>query len=327
MGRRPTAHSDTMKRVVIVGSGGQDGQLLWNRLCADGDLVVGLDLGTVQATEPLAVGPVDILNAAEVAAAVEAVRPDEIYYLAAYHHSSESRPAGDLDVFEKSFAVNVRGLLNFLEAMRIGAPQARLVYAASSRVFGRTAARPQDENTPMAPVCPYGISKAAGVECCRFYRDTHGLFAAAAILYNHESPQRRPEFVSQRIARGAVAIKHGEEDRLVLGDLEATADWGWAPDTVDALVRIARHEAPEDFVVATGQARTVRQFAEAALGAAGIDPRGRLAENPSLVRRQNRILVGDAGKLWRLTGWKPTVTFREMVALLVQAAEEGRHHV
>jgi GDPmannose 4,6-dehydratase len=315
-----------MKRTMIVGSGGQDGQLLWDRLRSEGDLVVGLDMGTVQASEPLALGPVDILNSAEVAAAVEAVRPDEIYYLAAYHHSSESRPTGDLAVLEKSFAVNVQGLLNFLEAMRLGAPQARLVYAASSLVFGRTAARPQDENTPMAPTCPYGISKAAGVQCCRFYRDTHGLFAAVAILYNHESPLRRPEFVSQRIVRGVVAVKRGRQDKLVLGDLEAATDWGWAPDYVDALVRIARHDGPDDFVVASGQARTVRQFAEAALGAAGVDVRNHLEEDPALVRRQRRVLVGDAAKLSRLTSWRPTVSFREMVARLVEA-EEGRHHV
>jgi len=315
-----------MKRIIIVGSGGQDGQLLWDRLRGDGDFVVGLDLGTVQATEPVAIGPVDILSAAEVAAAVEAVRPDEIYYLAAYHHSSESRPAGDLEVFEKSFAVNVRGLLNFLEAMRLGAPAARLVYAASSLVFGRTAARPQDENTPMAPACPYGISKAAGVQCCRFYRRTHGLPASSAILYNHESPLRAPQFVSQRIVRGAVAIKRGEQEKLVLGDLAAATDWGWAPDYIDAMVRIARHTEADDFVVASGRAHTVREFAEAALAAAGLRGRDLVAEDPSLVRRERRVLVGDSSKLARLTGWRPTVTFEQMIGLLVQAEEQGHRH-
>jgi len=316
-----------MKRTIIVGSGGQDGQLLWDRLCSEGGFVLGLDVGTVQATEPASVGPVDILSAAEVSAAVEAVRPDEIYYLAAYHHSSESRPAGDLEVFEKSFAVNVGGLLNFLEAMRVGASVARLCYATSSLVFGWPAAQPQDENTPFAPACPYGISKAAGVQCCRFYRQMHGVFAASAILYNHESPLRRPEFVSQRIVRGAVAMKRGEQAKLVLGDLEAATDWGWAPDYVEAMVRIARHEGPEDFVVASGQAHTVRQFAEAALRAVGLEGRDLLAEDPSLVRRQRRVLVGDAGKLARLTGWEPTVNFEQMVAMLVQAEEQARRHV
>jgi GDPmannose 4,6-dehydratase len=320
-----------MKRSIIVGCEGQDGRLLWERLRGEGGFVLGIDEGTVQTSGSLDLrsadlGPVDILSNFSVEAVVEAVRPDEIYYLAAYHQSSESLPVGDATVLEKSFAVNVRGVIHFLEAMRLRAPAARLCYAASSLVFGRPALQPQDEDTPMAPVCPYGISKAAAVQCCRFYRETHGLFAPAAILYNHESPLRRPEFVSKRIVSGAVDIRRGERAKLVLGDLEARTDWGWAPDYVDAMVRIVRHEWAEDFVVATGQPHTVREFAAESLRQVGIDWRTCVEEDPSLIRRSRQGLVGNAAKLARLTGWKPTVTFEQMVGLLVQAEEQDRQH-
>jgi GDPmannose 4,6-dehydratase len=263
---------------------------------------------------------VDILDAAAVENAVRAFAPEEIYYLAACHHSSQERPPGDRELFQQSFAINVFGLVNFLEAMRLIGGPARLFYAASSHVFG-VAPTPQDETTPFRPDSAYGITKAAGAECVRFYRQTHGLFAAVGILYNHESPWRRPQFVTQKIARAAAAIKAGRENRLVLGDLEAAVDWGYAPDYVDAMIRILALPQPDDFVVATGQAHTVREFVEIAFGLLGLNWKEHVQVTPGLIVAPPRDLVGKADKLIAATGWKPSVTFAELVALLVRAQQ------
>ena len=163
------------------------------------------------------------------------------------------------EVIEKSFAVQVSAPVNFLEAIRRKSPGTRFFYASSCRVFGIPKTVPQDETTPFDPDCAYGISKAAGMRCVRYYRQTHGLFAVSSILYNHESPLRQPKFVSQKIVQGAVAIRAGRQSKLTLGDLDATADWGYAPDFVDAMIRMLGMREAEDFVIATGQSHTVRE--------------------------------------------------------------------
>ena len=182
----------------------------------------------------------------------------------------------------------------------------------------------QDEATPFNPVCAYGITKAAGVHLCRFYRQECGLFASVGILYNHESPFRRPEFVSQKIIRGGLAVKEGRQSEIVLGDLAAQVDWGYAPDTVDAMVRILRHDVPDDFVVATGQLHSVREFVEEVFRRLGLDGRGHVREDPQIVRKRRRTLLGNSDKLRQRTGWKPSVTFAEMIGLLLQAQEKNR---
>jgi GDPmannose 4,6-dehydratase len=314
------------RRVLIVGSRGQDGRLLYERLVGEGDTLLGLDVGAVESTDSAAApaAPVDILQPEAVATAVKGFRPDEIYYLAAYHHSSEGLPPDEAALLQKSFAINVTGLLNFLAAMHRHAPACRLFYAASSHVFGHTEATMQDEGTPFNPVCAYGITKAAGVHLCRYYRNEQGLFAATGILYNHESLLRRPEFVSQKIIRGAMAIRQGQQTTLTLGNLAAQVDWGFAPDTVDAMVRIVRHAAPDDFVVATGQLHSVQEFVEEVFGRLGLDWRQTVREDPSVIRKRSRALVGNADKLRNLTGWRPTVTFSQMVGLLLEARETAR---
>ena len=310
-----------MKRILIVGSSGQDGQILFERLRREGHWVAGLDVGVVQCTAPADLGPVNILDAGAVENAVRRFSPQEIYYLAAYHHSSQDRPCGDRQLLEKSFAINVFGLVNFLEAVRLAGSGTRLFYAGSSHMFG-AAPSPQDESTPFRPESAYGISKAAGVECVRLYRQTHGLFAAVGILYNHESPLRGARFVTQKIARAAAAIQAGREQTLTLGDLDAAVDWGYAPDYVDAMVRILSLPQPDDFVVASGQSHTVRAFVEIAFGLLGLDWKKHVQVVPGLIAKSPRDLVGKTDKLRAATGWKPTVSFTQLVALLVQAQRQ-----
>ena len=306
-----------MKRAMVVGSAGQDGRILMQRLGREGHFALGIDVQGVQSTAPVDLPAIDILQAASVQRAVELIRPDEVYYLAAFHHSAQDRPDNDAALFEKGFAIHVVGLLNFLEAIRLASRQTRLFYAASSRVFGPPATPLQDESTPLNPDCAYGISKAAGMRCVRFYRQVHTLFAASGILYNHESALRPPQFVTQKIIRGALAIQSGKQAKLVLGDLDATVDWGYAPDYVDAMIRILDQPQAEDFIIATGEAHTVREFVEIVFGLLGLDWKQYVAQAPGLVASQGRSLIGNAGRLRTATGWRPSVSFAEMVGLLL----------
>ena len=225
-----------MRRVIIVGSSGQDGRILCDQLLALGAEVIGISRRTQPARERFTHAAIDLMNAAQVADLVAKSQPEEIYYLAACHHSSqETIGASPLPLFQESFAVHVTGLLHFLEAVRQFSPATRLFYAASALVFGEPPNEEQDEQTPMNPRCAYGITKTAGIHCCRFFRNTHGVFAAAGILYKHESPQREEKFVSQKIVRTALRISRGEKGPLLLGDLSARVDWGYAPDYVAAM--------------------------------------------------------------------------------------------
>jgi len=298
-----------MSRALVIGSEGQDGRILSDRLRADGCEAVGIDRGT------------DLLDRELVLGLVSELRPDEIYYLAAVHHSAEDRASvGGRDLYAASHRVHVEGLLNVLEAIRLRHAQSRLFYAASCLVFGEPSASTQDESTPLAPVCVYGITKTTGMHCCRLYREGAGVRASAGILYNHESPLRRPDFVSQKIVRGAVDIRKGITSKLVLGDLSAVNDWGWAADTVDAMIRIVRLDAPDDFVVATGEAHTVADFVEAVFSRAGLDWKRHVDEDRSMIARKRPPLIGDASRLRERTGWRPSIGFEQMAGRLWDAA-------
>ncbi len=313
-----------MKRSVVVGSNGQDGRLLFDRLCAAGDFVVGVAKGHARSSDGGNIPPVDILQPSDVDGLISTVQPDRVYYLPAFHHSAEQKLEETRELFEKSFAVHVTGLLHFLDAIRLRSPETRLFYASSARIFGVPQCLPQDETTPVNPDCVYGISKAAGQRCVKYYRGAHAMFAATGILYNHESPLRGPTFVPQKIVRGAVAIKRGLQSKIVLGDLDAVSDWGYALDYLDAMTRILELDQPDDFVIATGEPRTVRQFVETAFELVGLDWKSHVEVAPNLISRQRRSLVGSAVRLRAATGWQPSVSFAELVQILVQA-EEARN--
>lgn len=307
-----------MSRAIIIGVNGQDGRILFDRLAGEGCTILGIARDSVRGTGSPAPARVNIASPDEVRAIVASWHPDHIYYLAAHHHSSQDATCDDTPgLYEKSHAVHVRGLLHFLDAMREHAPAARLFYAASSLVFGEFQSETQDEQTPMNPRCIYGITKAAGIQCCRMYRQTHGVFAAAGILYNHESVHRLEKFVSQKIIRAALRIAQGSREKLILGDLSAKIDWGYAPDFIEAMVRTLALPVPGDFIVATGEAHTVREFVEAVFGRLGLDWRAHVEENSSLLQYRRPTQVGDASKLRAATRWRPSMTFQEMIARLV----------
>jgi GDPmannose 4,6-dehydratase len=311
-----------MRRAVVVGSAGQDGRLLFQRLAED-RAVLGLDVGTVtrHLLDDVPQAPVDLRHAAEVLAMIERVAPDEIYYLAAHHHSSEEQV--DLAVeLDGCVDVHVTGLIHVLESVRRFVPECRVFYAGSSQMFGSPAASPQDESTPFLPRNAYAITKVAGANICALYRQRHQVHASVGILYNHESPLRGPRFVTQRIARGVRQASRDPEFKLTLGSLSSVVDWGYASDYVDAMVRIVSQPSPDDYVVATGEAHTVRDFVEVAFGYLGLDWRRHVVEATVLVTTPPPVVLrGDATKLRRRTGWATTITFEGLVKMMVQAAE------
>ena len=292
--------------------GGQDGSYLSELLLLHGVSVIGLTRGN---------GP-DILKRDDVFALLQRVQPEEVYYLAAFHHSAEDKEleSNDTLLFERSHAVHVQGLLHFLDAIAHVSPRTKLFYAASSHIFGSPAAQPQTESTPLAPTGVYGITKTMGIHACRYFRRERGVFASVGILYNHESSRRAPKFLSQKIARGVLAFQRDPAQRITLGDLSATVDWGFAPDYVEAMTRLLALPASDEFIIATGQPHTVEDFLRVACEHVGVNWRDAVLSKPGLLTKKPVLLVGDSTKLRRATGWKPSVSFEEMVRRLVDEA-------
>jgi GDPmannose 4,6-dehydratase len=304
------------KTAFVTGASGQDGRLLCSALAADGWATHALKRPgapeTSAATEWHAASPGDEEALARLLAAL---RPDEIYHLAA-----PSFVALPHDEARAAYRAMVEGTSALLEAAARSVPRARILFAGSSEMFGEAEETPQSERTPFRPRSLYGAAKAAGAALVSAYRSSRGLFACTAILYNHESPLRPERFVTRRATRGAARVKLGLARELAVGDLDARRDWGWAPDYVAAMRLMLAAEAVEDYVVATGESRTVRELCEAAFGAVGLDWRAYVRVDPTLVRAPERTpLVGDARRLRERLGWAPTRSFGEIVAAMVEA--------
>lgn len=312
-----------MIKAIVVGSEGQDGRIMFDRLVRDGCDVFGIGRGVARRSDSTQVHAVDIADRAAVLDVIEDVRPDEIYYLPAVHQPAEGPKApDDAALFDRSFSVHVTGLIHFLDAIktmtgRSPGSKTRLFYAASSLVFGDVTDEVQDEMTAMNPRCIYGITKLAGIQCCRFYRRMYDVHASSGSLYNHESPLRGKNFVSQKIIRGAHEIARGERDQLVLGDLSARIDWGYAPDFVDAMIRIVRHVKGDDYIVATGKAHRVLDFVRIVFDMLELDWTKHVVEDRTLLLRNSVTRIGNATKL-RALGWSPSLTFEEMVRTLTE---------
>lgn len=309
-------------KALIIGCRGQDGSYLWDQLINQHYQVVGISAST----PPVCHGfdwphAVDVTELETVNALVAAFQPDEIYYLAAYHHSSqEAGLVHDEEIMRRSQEVHVLGWEHILRAVKRYGPLSRLVYAASSQVFGSQPSNPQTESTPLAPDGVYAVTKVAGMLLARLYRSDFGIRASTAILYNHESPRRAEKFVSQRIVHGLTRVKLGLQDHVVLGDLQASADWGYAPDYTRAMQLIATAAPPDDYIIATGTLHTVQEMVGIVCETLGLDPRQAVRENPSLLFRRGRPLCGCYDRLHQATGWRPEKTFRQMLDLMVEAA-------
>jgi GDPmannose 4,6-dehydratase len=310
-------------RAFVTGIGGQDGSYLAERLLLDGVEVHGLrhpaDGPPPHCPPQVVLHSGDLTDVAGVRRLLLDLAPDEVYNLAAISSVAQSWQQPDL-VAE----VNGEAAAALMESARLSQERrghaVRFVQASSAEIFGQPAVSPQDEATPVRPVNPYGVAKARAHHAAAEQR-RRGLHAVSAILYNHESPRRPPGFVTRKITSTVAAIAQGRADRLVLGNLDARRDWGWAPDYVEALVLAARAEVAQDFVVATGVSHSVRELVAAAFGQVGItDWEALVSTDVALVRPVDAVeLTGDSARATRVLGWRPTVGFDELVRRMVEA--------
>ncbi|MCU1596092.1 MAG: NAD-dependent epimerase/dehydratase [Frankiales bacterium] len=313
-------------RALITGITGQDGGYLAERLVADGCEVHGL----VHDGDPLVADLLgrcpsvtlhagDLTDDASLGAVVRSAAPDEVYNLAGISSVAFSweRPVLTADVTALGAARLLEQVWQLQE--RTG-KRVAFVQASSAEIFGDALVAPQDESTPLCPNSPYGASKAFAHQLVGVYRG-RGLHAVSAILYNHESPRRPPTFVTRKITRAAARIAQGLEKELVLGNLDARRDWGWAPDYVDAMVLAARHATAADYVIATGEAHSVRDFVAAAFERAGVaDWESLVRVDQAFVRPSDAALqVGDSSLARTELSWAPTVAFPELVGRMVDA--------
>ncbi|MHB1173130.1 MAG: GDP-mannose 4,6-dehydratase [Lacisediminihabitans sp.] len=311
-----------MTSALITGATGQDGSYLVEQLERAGWDVHALVRSFSDAEEqvlPEWVTPHvgDLADAASLARIVETVQPDAIFNLGGISSVEQSWRQPELTAHVSGLAVAT--LLESAWALQErSGKQVRFVQASSSEIFGNATDLPQTESTAIDPVSPYGAAKAFAHQLVRVYRG-RGLFASNAIFYNHESPRRPVAFVTRKITVEVARIARGLSDKLVLGNLDAERDWGWAPDYVDALMRIGATELPDDFVIATGVSHTVREFVETALAAAGIDNwHAYLDVDERFVRPVDApTMCGDSSHARRTLGWAPSVDFPDIVTAMV----------
>ena len=316
-----------MKRALITGITGQDGSYLSELLLNKGYEVHGI-VRRVALEQPQArmwrirhlldriyIHSASMESYASIFNIIADLKPDECYHLAAQSYVSYS--------FEDEFSTintNLNGTHYVLSAIKRQAPDCRFYFAASSEMFGHVRETPQNEDTPFRPRSPYGISKMAGFELTRNYREAYGLFALSGILFNHESPRRGAEFVTRKITSAAARIKLGMDDTVRLGNLEAMRDWGHARDYVEAMWLMLQQDEPDDYVIATGKSHSVKEFLETAFRYVDLDYRDYIKVDETLYRPSEvNILQGDASKAAEKLGWSPHISFNELVKEMVDA--------
>lgn len=311
-----------MPKALITGITGQDGRYLAEYLLEQGYDVYGLVRGQDNPKIPLLAQEVpdahlvagDLLDLSSLITVVREVQPDEVYNLAAISFVPMSWRQPDL-----TGEVTGVGVLRILEAIR-SLDGVKFYQASSSEMFGRTTRGPQNEETSFYPRSPYGVAKCYGHHITVNYRESYGMFACSGILFNHESPRRGIEFVTRKITRAAARIKLGKQTELALGNLDSKRDWGFAGDYVRAMHLMLQQDEPEDYVIGTGEAHSVREFVELSFKRVGLDWEQYVVLDPAFVRPADvDSLLADPTKARRKLGWQPTVGFEALVEMMVDA--------
>lgn len=327
-----------MKKALITGISGQDGSYLAELLLNKGYEVHGIvrrisqpNLGNLAAVvDQVKLHTADMQDAVSLFRVIHDVRPDEIYNLAAMSQVRDS-----YDHPDTTQDINANGLLRILEAVRTLRLTPRIYQACSSEMFGKVQEVPQTERTPFYPRSPYGASKVSAYNLARIWREAYGMHISCGILFNHESPRRGPAFVSRKICMAVAEIAAGKRDSLKLGNLEARRDFGYAKEYVEWIYEIVQHHEPDDFVIATGEQHSIREWVEAAFAYAGLDDWERYVEYDKNLLRPAEVdtLLGDASKSKRVLGFEPQVKFRQLVEIMTQAeldaagVSQGAHRV
>jgi len=336
-----------MKKALITGITGQDGSYLAELLLDNGYEVHGIirrsssfNTGRIDhlynnpeiSRKKLFLHYGDLTDTSNLNRLLEKVVPDEIYNLAAQSHVKVS-----FEVPEYTAEVDAVGTLRFLDAIRETGLKTKFYQASTSELYGKVQAIPQNENTPFYPRSPYGVAKMYAYWIVVNYREAYDIFACNGILFNHESPRRGETFVTRKITRAAARIKHGIEEKLLLGNLNAKRDWGYAPEYVEGMWRMMQLNRPDDFVLATGESHTVREFTDLAFKELDMELEwvGQGVEEKGVCKKTGKtyvevderyyrptevdILIGDASKAKEKLGWKPEIKFEQLVRLMVKA--------
>ncbi len=320
-----------MKKALITGITGQDGSYLAELLLEKGYEVHGIvrrvaieapqqRLGRIQhLLNDIELHPASLESYPSLFKVVREVQPDECYHLAAQSFVSYS--------FEDEFSTfntNINGTHYLLSSIKENAPDCRFYFAGSSEMFGKVRETPQNEDTPFHPRSAYGITKVAGFDLTRNYREAYGIKAASGILYNHESPRRGFEFVTRKISSTVARIKQGKAKELRLGNLDAKRDWGYAKEYVEAMWLILQQDDPTDYVIATGQTHSVREFCNVAFEHVGLNYEDYVVVDPAFYRpAEVELLLGDPSRAKAELGWKPETSFEELVRMMVEADLEA----
>jgi GDPmannose 4,6-dehydratase len=319
-----------MKKALITGITGQDGSYLAELLLGKGYEVHGLirrassfnterlesiykDPHRTDARLFLHYG--DLANSVGIFMLITQIKPDEIYNLGAQSHVRVS-----FDIPEYTGDITATGTARILEAMRHAVPKARFYQASSSEMFGLVRETPQRETTPFYPRSPYGTAKVYSYWMTVNYRESYGMHASNGILFNHESPRRGETFVTRKITRAAARIKAGLQEKLYLGNLEAKRDWGYAPEYVEAMWLMLQQDKPDDYVIATGETHSIREFLDLSFGHAGLEWQKYVEIDPHYYRpAEVDLLIGDASKAKKQLGWMPKTKFPELVRIMTEA--------
>ena len=316
-----------MKKALITGITGQDGSYLVEFLLSKGYAVHGIVRRVAledsehrlwrirHLLDKIILHPGSMESYASIFNIVEKIKPDECYHLAAQSFVSYS--------FEDEFSTintNINGTHFMLSAVKENSPKCKFYFAASSEQFGHVRETPQNENTPFHPRSPYGISKVAGFDLTRNYREAYGIFACSGILFNHESPRRGFEFVTRKITHAVARIKMGLSKELRLGNLDAKRDWGFSGDYVKAMWLMLQQNKPDDYVIATGETHTVKEFVRLAFSHVGLDWKKYVKIDKEFYRpAEVHLLMGDYSKAKKKLRWEPKVKFEDLVKMMVDA--------
>ena len=314
-----------MKKALITGITGQDGSYLTELLISKGYKVVGFKRRTSRINTEnidhlcnhqnlkLIYGSAN--DVGSIYRVLSEEKPDEIYNLQAQSHVRVS-----FDVPEETVDTVAMGTLRLLEAVRTVCPEARFYQASSSEMYGDNSQIPQNEETRMTPASPYAAAKLFSHNLVRNYRMGYGMHASSGILFNHESPRRGETFVTRKITMAAARIKLGLQDKLKLGNLDAKRDWGYAKDYVEAMWLMLQQEKPDDYVIATGETRTVREFLEKTFEIAGLSVKDLVEHDPRLLRpHEVPHLLGNPSKAKKILGWEPKTSFDDLVSMMYEA--------
>ena len=326
-----------MKKALITGITGQDGSYLADLLLAKGYQVHGIirraSTFNTSRIDHLYADPHihdvhlflhygDLSDSVGLVKLLYELKPDEIYHLGAQSHVRVS-----FDIPEYTSDITGVGTIRILEAMREAGGRSRFYQASSSEMFGKAQEVPQNEKTPFWPRSPYGVAKVFSYWATVNYRESYGLHASNGILFNHESPRRGETFVTRKITRAVARIKAGLQDKLFLGNLDAKRDWGYAPEFVEAMWLMLQQEQPDDYVVATGETHTVREFLELSFGRAGLEWEKYVDKDPRYYRpAEVELLLGDPSKAKKQLGWEPKTKFKDLVTLMTDADIEMLAH-